>query len=179
MKIFRSRKQLLAFFMPGFLIGIIYVNFVAKKYVAEPGIFSDYFLQQFQNTRIDGGEYIWYLIRLRLFPFLALFGLSCTKARKISAVLFLMWTGMSGGILISTAVLSLGIKGSMLCIVGIFPQFIFYIPAFLVLLWYCCSYPQTRWNRQKTVFVVLMLALGMILEMYVNPVLVRAFLAVM
>ena len=43
MKIFRSRKQFLVFFMPGFLLGIIYVNFIARKYMAEPGIFSDYF----------------------------------------------------------------------------------------------------------------------------------------
>ena len=165
--------------MPGFLLGIIYVNFIAKKYIAEPGIFSDYFLEQFQNIRIDAGEYIWYLLRLRLLPFLVLLGLSFTRAGKISAVLFLVWTGLSGGILISTAVLSMGIKGSLLCIAGILPQFIFYIPAYLVLLWYCCNYPQNRWNRQKTVFVFLMLAVGMILEIYVNPPLVRAFLHVM
>ena len=29
--------------MPGFLLGIVYVNFVARKYMAEPGIFSDFF----------------------------------------------------------------------------------------------------------------------------------------
>ena len=46
MKIFHTRKHLLAFFMPGFLFGVIYVNLIAKNYVAEPGIFSDYFLSQ-------------------------------------------------------------------------------------------------------------------------------------
>ena len=176
MKIFRSKKHLLAFFMPGFLLGIVYVNFVAKKYVAEPGIFSDYFLEQFQNTRIDAREFIWYLLRLRVLPFLVLAGVSLTKMRKIGAVLFLVWTGLSGGILISTAVLSLGIKGSILCIAGVFPQFVFYIPGYLVLIWYCYNYPQNRWNRQKTIFVILMLAVGIILEMYVNPSLVRIFL---
>ena len=53
MKIFHTRKQFLAFFMPGFLAGIIYVNFIAKKYMAEPGIFNDYFLNQFVNVKID------------------------------------------------------------------------------------------------------------------------------
>lgn len=179
MKIFRTRKQFLVFFMPGFLLGIIYVNFIARKYMAEPGIFSDYFLNQFQSSSIDAREYIWYLLRLRAVPFLVLAGLSFTKARKISAVLFLVWTGISGGILISAAVLNMGIKGSLLCIVGLFPQFLLYIPAYVVLLWHCYTAPQTHWNRQKTLFVSLAMAVGIILEMYVNPVLVKAFLSVL
>ncbi len=178
MKIFRTRKQFLIFFMPGFLLGIIYVNFIARRYMAEPGIFSDFFLNQFQSVHVEAREYIWYLLRLRAVPFLALAGLSFTKAGKASAVLFLVWTGISGGILISTAVLNLGIKGSLLCIVGLFPQFLLYIPAYVVLLWYCYTVPQTHWNRQKTVFVSLTMAVGMILEMYVNPILVKAFLSV-
>ena len=105
MKIFHSRKQFLVFFMPGFLLGIVYVNFIARKYMAEPGIFSDFFLNQFQSVSIDAKEYIWYLLRLRAVPFLALAGLSLTKAGKVSAVLFLVWTGISAGILISAAVI--------------------------------------------------------------------------
>lgn len=177
MKIFHTRKHLLAFFMPGFLFGVIYVNLIAKNYIAEPGIFSDYFLSQYQTVKVTAEEYIWYLIRLRVVPFLVLLGLSFTRARKIAAVLFLVWTGISGGILISTAVISMGIKGSLLCIIGVFPQFVFYIPAYLILIWYCWSYPKNRWNRQKTVFVSLAVSVGMALEIYVNPSLVRAFLS--
>ena len=86
MKIFHTRKQLLAFFMPGFLLGIVYVNFFAVKYMAEPGIFSTYFLEQYQSVDIVAGEYLWYLIRVRIFPFLVLSGLVLTKARKAAAV---------------------------------------------------------------------------------------------
>lgn len=177
MKIFHTRKQFLAFFMPGFFLGIIYVNFIAKKYVAEPGIFSDYFLEQFVNMKIDVREYIFYLLRLRVLPLLVLAALSFTKVRKISAVLFLLWTGLSGGILISSAAAGLGIKGSLLCITALFPQFLFYIPAYLILLWYCYEAPRNRWNRQKTVFIVLSMSVGLIMEAYVNPVIVKAFLS--
>ena len=31
MKIFHTRKQFLAFFMPGFLLGVIYVNLYSEK----------------------------------------------------------------------------------------------------------------------------------------------------
>ena len=104
-------------------------------------------------------------------------GRSFTKMRKIAAVLFLVWTGISGGILISTAVISMGIKGSLLCTVGILPQFVFYVPAYLILIWYCYSYPKSQWNRQKAVFAALAVSVGMILEIFVNPSLVRAFLS--
>ena len=179
MKIFHTRKQFLAFFMPGFLLGIIYVNFFAKTYMAEPGIFSDYFLNQFVNTKIDVSDYLWYLLRLRVVPFLALGALSFTRLRKAAAVLFLIWAGISGGILISAAAADLGIKGCLLCVTALFPQFLFYIPAFVILLWYCCSAPQNRWNRQKTIFVTLTMALGLILELYVNPIIVKGFLSVL
>lgn len=39
--------------------------------------------------------------------------------------------------------------------------------------------PQSGWNRQKTIFTSLMMAVGIMLELYVNPVLVKAFLSVM
>lgn len=177
MKIFHTRKQLLAFFMPGFVLGIIYVNFIAVKYIAEPGMFSVYFLEQYQTVDIVAGEYLWYLLRVRVFPFFVLAGLSLTKAKKAAAVLFLVWAGISGGILISLAAAEMGIKGSLLCIIGILPQFLFYIPAYLVLLWYAYAYPASQWNRQKTIFVSFMMGAGLILEVYVNPMLVRAFIA--
>ena len=163
--------------MPGFLLGVIYVNFIARKYVAVPGIFSDYFLDQFLDLQIDVREYLWYLLRLRAVPFLALAALSFTRARRVSGVLFLVWAGASGGILLSSAAADLGIKGCLLCVTALFPQFLFYIPAFVVLLWYCYTAPQSHWNRQKTIFVILTMALGLITELYVNPIVVKAFLA--
>lgn len=179
MRMFRTRKQLLAFFMPGFLLGIIYVNFIAKRYLAEPGIFSAGILEQFRTVHISAGDYLWYLLRVRAVPFGILAALGFTKMRKPSVVLVLLWTGLSGGILISSAILSMGIKGSIFCLVGLMPQFLMYIPACLVLIWYSWSYPQNRWNRQKTVFVVLMVSMGMIMEIYINPILVRWLIAVL
>lgn len=176
MKILHTRKQLLAFFMPGFLFGILYVNLIMKKYTAEPGIFSDYFLKQYQSVEIVAQEYLWYLIRIRFIPFFVLLGLGFTKLRKVSAIAFVVWTGFSGGMLLSMAVLGMGIKGSILCIVGILPQFLLYVPAYMVVIWYSYTYPKNQWNTQKTIFVGLTMIVGMVLETYVNPMLVQAFL---
>lgn len=176
MKILHTRKQLFIYFMPGFLFGILYVNLIMKKYTADAGIFSDYFLKQYQTAEIIAEEYIWYLIKVRAVPFLVLLGLAFTKLRKAASIAFLMWTGFSSGMLFSMAVLSMGIKGSILCIVGILPQFLLYIPAYMVIIWYSYTYPQNRWNTQKSVFIGLTMAVGILLEAYVNPMLMQAFL---
>lgn len=176
MKILHTRKQLFVFFMPGFLLGILYVNLILRKYTADPGIFSDYFLKQYQSASVVAQEFIWYLVRVRFVPFLFLLGLAFTKVRKISSIAFLAWTGFSSGMLLSMAVLDKGIKGSLLCLVGIFPQFLLYIPAYMVAIWYGYTYPQNKWNTQKSVFVGLAMVVGVILEAYVNPMLMQAFL---
>ncbi len=176
MKILHTRKQLFAFFMPGFLFGVLYVNLIMKKYTAEPGIFSDYFLKQYQSAQIVAGEYMWYLLRVRAVPFLVLLGLAFTKIRKAASVTFIVWTGFSGGMLLSMAVLGMGIKGSILCMVGILPQFLLYVPAYMVVIWYSYTYPQNRWNTQKSIFIGLAMTVGILLEAYINPILVQAFL---
>lgn len=178
MRIFHSgKRQMLVFFVPGFLFGVIYMNLVVKKYGAETGIFSDLFLSKFSSVQIDVWSYLPYLLRLRLMPVIALAVLSFTRFRKAAAVAFLIWTGFTGGIALSFAADGLGLKGSLLCAVSVLPQFLFYVPACVILLWYCLSAPRTRWNRQKTVFLIATMAAGILLELYVNPVLVREFIA--
>lgn len=179
MKIFRSRTQLAVVFVPGFLLGIIYMNIFAGKYLAEPGMFNEHFLKELQSVQIDVREYIWYLLRLRILPAIALYALSNTPAAKWAAALFVFWSGTSAGIFISSAVSEMGIKGSFFCMAGIFPQFIFYVPAYVVLILHCYNSPQSRWNRQKMLFVFFCISAGIILELYVNPFLVKAFLSSM
>ena len=175
MKIFHTEKQFVSIFMLGFLIGIILTNLIAGRYSVSSELFGEYILSQFQNTEIKTGEYIGYLLKARGLQFLILILVSRMRAKKFGAGIFLLWTGISGGILISTAVLELGIRGSVLCMAGILPQFLFYIPAALVFLLYCWRWPQSRWEQQKTVFVLVMTVLGILCELYINPVLLRFF----
>ena len=130
----------------------------------------------FRGVQIDEKEYLWYLLRIRCVPFFMLSGLALTKLKKVSAGLFLGWTGISVGVLVSLAASNLGMKGCLLCLIGVSPQFLFYIPAYFMILKYCYESEDGRWNRQKTIFVGLMMSLGIITELYVNPVLVKLFL---
>ncbi|WP_251389478.1 stage II sporulation protein M [Mediterraneibacter agrestimuris] len=176
MKTLQTKKRMFAFFMPGFLLGILYVNLIAGQYLAESGIFSEYFLKQYALAEVTAPEYIVYLAGTRLFPFLVMTGLIFTRARRIAAGIFLVWTGFLGGMLLTMAAFSMGVKGIILCIVGVMPQFILYIPAYVVLLWYAMTVSISTWNRQKTVFVVLMMTMGIVLEAYINPLFLQVFL---
>ena len=175
MKVFHVKKQLAALFMPGFLIGIIYVNFLAKKYVAAPDLFSEYFLDQFRGA--DRRKRIFMVSASHsLRSVFYAFRVGSYEVEKVSAGLFLGWTGISVGVLVSLAASNLGMKGCLLCLIGVSPQFLFYIPAYFMILKYCYESEDGRWNRQKTIFVGLMMSLGIITELYVNPVLVKLFL---
>lgn len=176
MKIFHTGKQCSVLFMAGFLIGIIYVNLMAGKYSVKSDLFSAYFLNQLQNMEVKTGEYFWYLLKARGIPLVIAILISRTRAKRAGAGIFLLWTGISGGVLISTAILELGIRGSLLCVIGIFPQFLFYIPAILLILLYCWRWPQCHWEKQKTAFVAGMTVLGILCELYINPILLRVFL---
>lgn len=175
-KILHTKGQMLSLFMIMFLLGILYVNIFAKHSVTELQVFSEYFLTQYTGMDVDAREYLLYLTRIRLLPFILVLVLTFTKVRKISAAVTVFWTGFSGGILLSLAAMNMGIKGILLCIVGIFPHFLFYIPAYIVLLVYSWQYPSNQWNRQKTVFIAAAMLTGILTEAYINPGLVRGFL---
>ena len=77
------------------------------------------------------------------------------------------------------AVLRMGLCGMLLCIAGIFPQYIFYVPAYLLLIRYYYRYPQSEWNGTKTGFTVMMIVAGILSEVYLNPEIVRWFVKVL
>ena len=178
MRIHQRKNYFVILYMLGFLCGILYAHFIARNYITMTGIFHEYFLNQYTQTKIVIEDYFLYLLQWRVLPFVAVALLGCTRLRKAAAVACLLWTGFSGGVLAVGAVLRMGAKGMLLCLAGIFPQLIFYIMSYAMLLWYLYKYPESRWNSTKTVFVILMMGAGIITEMYLNPGLVRWFMDV-
>lgn len=173
MKAFRTGHYFLALFFTGFLTGILIVNYIWGEQLSLIGTFTEVYLMRLKNETISFQQYIWYLIQVRGIFFLMLFLAMEIRIRKIVAAFFLLWTGMSGGILLSEAVAELGMKGSILCVAGLFPQFLFYVPAVLALLRFCWNYPQNQWNRQKTFFVCGLFLIGIFSESCLNPWLIQ------
>lgn len=164
---------MLGIFLLGFISGIIYTNLVAKTYIITMGIFSDFFLEQYSKSKINMNNYSWYIFKLRFAPAVFLALTSLTKLKRIAGVIFLLWTSFLCGVIFTAAILKLGIQGILLCVVSMMPQFIGYIAAYLIILNCMFTYPETRWNSNKSVYVILFLLLGVISECYVNPMLME------
>ncbi len=177
MRIREGKKHFALYCMLGFFAGILYANFLSGDYIDSMGILNEYFLDQYRAENIHITEYLWYVARLRLIPILALGILSRARIRKEIAALFLMWTGFCAGLLFTSAVMKMGVKGIILCLIAFVPQFGFYIAAYFALLWYLYTYPEVRWNLSKTVVCLLLVTVGILLECYVNPVLMQMFVS--
>lgn len=176
---FQLKKQVPVCFFLFFLLGILYANFSFESISDSGNIFSEYYLNRYRNMEFKFVEYMVYLLRIRMTSIMIVLAVSFTRFRKAAAWGYMGWTGFLAGFLMAAAVSSLGIKGSILCVIGIFPHFICYIPAYFVVWWYALSYPQNRWNSQKTVFVFATVLTGIVLEAYVNPVIVKGFLKIL
>lgn len=176
-RIQENGKHCVLYYMLGFCAGILYANLFAKDYIISMGILSEYFLNQYSADEIETAEYLWYVARIRLTPVLLLGALGCTKLRKGIVAAFILWTGFSSGLLFTSAVIKMGVKGIILCLIALIPQFLFYAAGYLALLWYLYTYPQVRWNLMTTVIFIFLLAVGILLECYVNPVLMQMFIS--
>ena len=173
MKAFRTGHYFLALFFTGFLTGILIVNYIWGEQLSLIGTFTEVYLMRLKNEKISFQQYIWYLIQVRGIFFLMLFLAMGIRIRKIVAAFFLLWTGMSGGILLSEAVAELGMKGSILCVAGTISTVPFLCSgsscAFALLL----ELPQNQWNRQKTFFVCGLFLIGIFSESCLNPWLIQ------
>lgn len=174
MLIKRSRGQLLILFLAvGFLIGIIYENLVARESALLSEIFLRSNLERYLKTNIISEKYLWYVIKSRTLFLTIVCALGCFQWKKIFVMLCLSICGFFAGMMSVTAVMQLGIKGILLCIGGILPQGIFYVMGYSMLFLHWFRYPESRWNRAKLLFVIIMFLAGIVLETYVNPVLVK------
>ena len=156
-----SKRYLVLLCMLGFFIGIMCANLVPKEYITSMGILNDFFLNQYNTDEIEVTEYLWYIIRVRCTPLILMVAIGYGRLRKILTIIFLLWTSFAGGLIMAAAVLKMGLKGMVLC---------------LILLWYFFSYPASKWNASKTICMILFVAVGILLESYVNPMLMQLFL---
>ncbi len=176
MRLRGNGRYFILFFMAGFLLGILYANVVAKDYVAAMGMFNEYFLSQYAREELDVQDYGWYIFRVRMTPVAMLAAAGCLKIRRWAAAFFLVWTGFLSGMLVTSAIIRMGMKGILFCLTAITPHFLFYAGSFLILLWCLYTYPKSRWDVTKTLAFLLLFATGMILECHVNPILMKMFI---
>ncbi len=174
MKLVRQKAHILWLCLGiGFVVGIFFENLITKNQEGTLKIFQTYFLEQYQEMVIVKEEFLFYIAKMRVISFFILCMLGCFRWRKAVSIFVLLWTGFLAGLLSVASVLSLGVKGILLCLAGVIPHFLFYGIAYGILLLHLFSYPKNRWNVSKTMITVLMLLAGILLETYINPYILK------
>lgn len=183
------KKHMVFWAFCGFAAGILAANTFAGKRIKELGLFGDYFFMQIQNTKLDAGRMFRYIFEKRMLFCLVLVFLGFTSVGAAACCLLSGWLGMSAGLLFSGAVIQRGMSGLGICIAGLLPQYLFYVPAVIMLMIKTSRLSARLYRkehgemfdkgREVTAYLlVLMIAAvlffaGILMESFINPVLLQ------
>lgn len=174
-KILIYRKLEPVIFFCGIVAGVLLAQMSSVS--AETSLFNEYFLNQYALLPVNTERLFFYVGGYRFSQYLVCVctGFFALAPLLLTGLLFLL--GTLWGAMVGISVLELGMKGFIICVAGLFPQIIFYIPAFgWILFW--TFYGGT--NRKKYVFLALVglffLMFGIASEVWLNPQIIRQIL---
>ena len=179
-------------FLGAFAAGIFMTNFMGREAVSNAGILNDYFVEKFQYTDINGENLLFYILGERVPLLLLLCLLAFTSLGVIAGNLLLGWQGFSVGFMLSASVAKYGLKGILLVLGGLFPQYLFYAPVYVLYCW-LTVYMRRRLYRDRqeqgtdrkyiymaglvaSAGLMVLFITGIFLESYINPVILKKIL---
>lgn len=194
-KVHTGRLPLLPIFLGGLALGIIVMNLGKGLLLDNTGLLDEYTLYRMKYMTVDGNALFLYVLQSRLKSIALLAIMATTYLGLVTIGGFTAWYGMSAGMFLSALVIRYGIKGVLLALTGIFPQYLLYVPAIVCLMTWCeqtCrsiyfrTYaPQDQGIRQtipkrliQLLSVTAVVIIGCVLESYVNPFLVTNLLKI-
>ena len=190
------QRRWLFLFFGGVCTGIVYANLMGARYVDQIRLLSDYLLQKYRGSEILNGELFWYCLRARILPvcYIWIFGLILFGCAV--GYVYVFWYGFSSGFLLSVATLRFGMKGILLCVTGVLPQYIFYIPAMLVTLLAGSTVSMRLYGKENyshtiaggrrkligiyftlLIGITVVCIIGALTESYVNPIFLKRILS--
>ncbi len=181
----------------GLLLGIMIVNLKKDLFVNGSDFLGTDLLYEMKYMSVDYGVLLFDVIRKRIVPVICIMVLATTYLGGYISYGYAAWVGLSMGMFVAVSVIRYGIKGILLFMITTFPHYLFYLPAWFILLngarelCYCLYFPgkckRTYVNGRRdeihlglSVFfkVLGVVIIGIILESYVNPKLLISFLKI-
>lgn len=170
------RKNIWILCVVGFVVGILYSNCIAKEYMLSLAIFDNYNLNQFIQTSRKDISFLFYLIKIRMLPFVLMCVFQTNRFGKIIILIFLFWTGFLFGIVFTAGALRFGVKGIVLSLLMIFPHGIAYFAGYGMMIHYIGNNNKRFIECNKLMFCMAYICVGIILEYYTNPIMVKFFI---
>lgn len=182
----KYKKHIFGVAGAGFFLGVLFSNTFGRKMLLNIGVFGDYFFMQVENVIIDSSA-----VFLRVFEKRMLFVMVLVVAAVVSQGVIVVygiagWLGMSMGMLLSSAAMQKGIEGILMCLFGVLPHFLLYIPAGLLLMVKSCEISGKLYGKEqrhsynikrelsqyiwKIIVISLLFFAGILLESFLNPI---------
>ena len=183
-------------FAGSFIAGIFIMNIAKSYFLSDGGILNPGTLSRLKHLTVDGTMLLRYTLFERTKIAFILIIFSTTFIGIAAAYVFVIWQGFLTGMFLTAAVIHYGFKGILLMIAGVFPQQLLLIPAWIMLLEWCCqlcckfyfphkdkeiSVNQRHYLVRKGVillWIIGVVIIGSILESYVNPIILSELLNV-
>lgn len=188
-----ARLPLTTLFLAGVLLGILLLSFGKKGLLEESGVLGEEMLYHMKYMTVDSNAFLWYVLGERLQTVVIAAVLATTYLGLAAVCTMTVWFGMSTGMFVSIVLMRYGIKGILLAVVGIFPQYLVYVPAFYFLMIWCeqvCrgiyfeknvaleDKKQLLLKLFQLVLITIVVIIGILLESYVNPALLGGLLKI-
>ena len=188
-----GERTFLTFFVVGLVAGMFIVNIGKSILLGDTGLFNEHMLYQMKDMSLDGNALFCYVFRKRIGRLLILAVISTTYLGMAACMGAALWYGMSAGAFLTALALRYGLKGILLALVSIFPQYLLYVPAVLAMLPWCRElfrgiYVRGDFSAGDKGFllkkagrlagILAAVITGCLLEGYINPWLVLGFLKI-
>lgn len=179
---------LLTIFTVGVFAGMVIMNLGKSTLLENTGFLDEYTLYQMKYMTVDSSALFYYVLAKRMKMLLILAVLSTTYLGILVCGGITLWYGVCTGAFLAASVLRYGIKGILFVVVGLFPQYLIYVPAMIIMLFWCMRiygkiyFEKTEISVPRSLMqllgILLVFFVGCILEGFLNPVLLRGFLQI-
>ena len=193
--IHRGKLPLGYVFLAGMLSGMLIMSLGKSILLENTGLLDEYTLYHMKYMTVDRSALFYYILCLRMKTAIILVVLATTYLGLAVCAGAAFWYGLSAGAFVTAVVIRYGLKGILLAFVSITPQCFIYVPAFMVLLWWCEALNRTiyldkntltkgageiTWLRRggQLALILLVLLLGCLLEGFTNPGLMEKLLKI-
>ena len=185
-KVATGRLPIATIFTVGMFLAVIIVNLGKNMLLENTTLLDEYALYHMKYMTVDSSVLFYYILKSRLKSVLGMVIMSTTYLGMIVCAGATLWYGVCAGSYLAVAVLRYGVKGILLVLAGVLPQFLLYVPAMVLLMRWCekmyrgiylykgikteagDSLLLPRYFLQFIGILVLIL-IGCILESFINP----------
>ena len=184
-------------FFGGFLIGIFILNIWRDAFLQEMELLNAASLSRLRYMQIDGGTFFLYVLRERMGTVAVLCLLATTYLGTLAVSAYALGMGAMAGVVLSVASIRYGIKGILLILVSILPQYLLLVPACIMLMEWCYRLCTALYHPERSrdavygmrrqylfrkavqlLIIVGILLVGSVIESYIHPMLLSGFLKI-